>query len=392
MVQVFLDIPYRMHNIRLLQENVNISSDNLMLHDDAIAERYSNFYYTDSDEDDGIYFNNNDGNIKLTSIYEYLSNTVLQMAEIKKTQKYIEIYIQTILNIDTFQLAITSFLKRIKSVIQEYEHNNDDLNQDINVILKSHCNKCMKMLSEYIDNLQQIIIDGFHLDCTDIIQYYHNKNINQIYNKSNKIRSCNSNNTSTIDYAELYSRREIQDTIENVTNIAIRRQVEIEVYVPYRDNLLTLLYSAYETENAALYSKCCLLANMPQSFFGIPLEYISPSSWCHVINYMIAIKEKVTPYDRLQMLLTAAAEIPRQYSTERINADKSIGADDILPIFIYCLVMSKNKTLYSLSKELESLCDPHCRVSEMGYYVATLEASLQYIHEIDEVNGLSFSH
>lgn len=91
---------------------------------------------------------------------------------------------------------------------------------------------------------------------------------------------------------------------------------------------------------------------------------------------------------------------------------KALGADDFLPIFIYCFVQAKierpsalcklkNKSLSlpclhlssfqlyhllsatCLGELLSILCDPAKMNGEVGYYLATFHAALTHIHELD---------
>ena len=45
------------------------------------------------------------------------------------------------------------------------------------------------------------------------------------------------------------------------------------------------------------------------------------------------------------------------------------------------------KDIALINEELQALCDPDGRMSEAGYYLATLEASLQHISDIDVNTG-----
>jgi hypothetical protein len=57
-----------------------------------------------------------------------------------------------------------------------------------------------------------------------------------------------------------------------------------------------------------------------------------------------------------------------------------ISADDMFPIFIYLIVSSNLPFgLFALSHELNVLCDPQVKMSEAGYILATLEASVQHL-------------
>jgi hypothetical protein len=99
------------------------------------------------------------------------------------------------------------------------------------------------------------------------------------------------------------------------------------------------------------------------------------------------IRSHTLPHDRLQALVAAAKEIPDLFISEHVGTDKPLGADEFLPIFIYVLVRAEIPDLLALNEELQALCDPDKRLSETGYYLATLEASIQHLVEADINNG-----
>lgn len=99
------------------------------------------------------------------------------------------------------------------------------------------------------------------------------------------------------------------------------------------------------------------------------------------------IEEKSIPYDRIMALLQAAHEIPNLYKLEHVGSETALGADDFLPIFIYVVVRAQIKDISLINEEMQALCDPDGRMSEAGYYLATLEASIQHISDIDINTG-----
>jgi hypothetical protein len=165
---------------------------------------------------------------------------------------------------------------------------------------------------------------------------------------------------------------------------AVRRQVEIEVVVPCASRLRIILNKAFATTEAALRKNILKISNQPQSFFGIPVKQISESNWGVVVELMRDIRSKTLPHDRLEALLLTAKEIPIHFVREHpssIANNVTLGADDFLPIFIYIIARANVPDIYAMSEELQALCDPDKRMSETGYYLATLEASLQHIIE-----------
>ena len=85
--------------------------------------------------------------------------------------------------------------------------------------------------------------------------------------------------------------------------------------------------------------------------------------------------------------MDAANEIPKLYEKEHRDNQSALGADDFLPIFIYVLVKTQILEIALINEEIQALCDSDSRMSEAGYYLATLEASIQHIIDIDVDSG-----
>ena len=165
---------------------------------------------------------------------------------------------------------------------------------------------------------------------------------------------------------------------------AVRRQVEIEIVVPCASRLRIILNKSFAATEASLRRNILKISNQPQSFFGIPTKQISESNWSVVVELMRDIRSKTLPHDRLEALLITAKEIPIHFVREHpasLANNITLGADDFLPIFIYIIARANVTDIYAMSEELQALCDPDKRMSETGYYLATLEASLQHIIE-----------
>lgn len=145
-----------------------------------------------------------------------------------------------------------------------------------------------------------------------------------------------------------------------------------------------------------MFRKCNILKHKPQSFFGIAVEHMSPSSWEPAVSAFSRVSSVYSiPVDKLDALVVAAKLIPELHEKEHPRTSggegkqNSLGADDMLPIFIYCIVMSDIPfaNMQSLVHELDNICDPQNRYSEVGYFVTTFQASIQHILNMDEVIG-----
>lgn len=194
---------------------------------------------------------------------------------------------------------------------------------------------------------------------------------------------------SSEETSEIFNRL-TDDEIRSIIKSAIRRQVEIEIYIPVASKLNHVLGVSFYKSQEILNEKVKLLNSCDQSHFGIPDNQVSPSNWNEVIEKLVKIRMKTLPQDRLELLVELCKDIPLLHQREYPNSTASIGADEFLPMFIFILVRAKIPCLLALNEELQALCDPEKRISEIGYYLATFAAAIQHIQEYDESAGLDF--
>jgi hypothetical protein len=186
---------------------------------------------------------------------------------------------------------------------------------------------------------------------------------------------------SSSDLRQLTLQRCNEDEMRLLIQSAIRRQVEIEIYVACAGRLRNILDRAFTVPENSLRDKIRSVVHQPQSYFGIPIQNLSPTSWDVVVYALRDIRLYTLPHDRLEALTDVCKMIPKVFMREHPTSEKPLGADEFLPIFIYVLVKAQLSNLLSLNEELQALCDPDKRLSETGYYLATLEASLQHLNE-----------
>ena len=195
-------------------------------------------------------------------------------------------------------------------------------------------------------------------------------------------------------------RKEVHSLVKNTSNLssdevhdlvrtAVRRQVELEVYVACSERLWQVLESGFEEEDALIDRNIEILYSNPQSFYGISVTTISPTSWEKVVMMVSNIRHHYLPRDRLNYLISCAKEIPDVYATEHPSNPDHLGADEFLPIFIYVLVQARIPNLLALNAEMQALVDPEKRVGESGYYLATLEAAIEHIRDLSSFSTTS---
>ena len=174
-----------------------------------------------------------------------------------------------------------------------------------------------------------------------------------------------------------------EDEVRSLVRSCIRRQVEIELYVSCSGRIKYVLEASFAAAETKLRRNIVALQHQPQSFYGVPIHGISPSSWDEIVYALKDLRKRTLPHDRLDALLAAAKYIPLLFMREHPKAAAPLGADEFLPIFIYVLVKAQLPHMLALNEELQALCDPDKRLSESGYYLATLEAALSHLMEAD---------
>jgi len=177
---------------------------------------------------------------------------------------------------------------------------------------------------------------------------------------------------------------------------AICEHVEIEVYVPLRNTISRHLVHGWRHDDVEIQFKMQVLKKRPQSFFNINPNYESPSDWrtvVHILTY--GVGRSTLPCNKLHGIVEAAKEISRLSVAERSQVDNEgslssgacvevpFGADDFLPIFIFCVVKAEIERPCALCILLRNLCDPRKQTGEIGYYLSSFESAVIHIRELD---------
>ena len=166
---------------------------------------------------------------------------------------------------------------------------------------------------------------------------------------------------------------------------AVRQQVEMHTYVPLRSVLSRIVVLGWRNEDNFFSKKQQQLQRKNQFFFKIKGHHQSPSHWQSVVDILQKdVSQSTLPCVKLNAIVRAGKEIGRLSLAEsREDTHTPLGADDFLPIFIYCVVRAKIKKPSALNVLLRNLCDNDLLLGEVGYYLSSFEAVIAYIHEID---------
>lgn len=182
------------------------------------------------------------------------------------------------------------------------------------------------------------------------------------------------------------------EEIDVIVSSAIRKQVELEVYPPCNGRVGFILHRCCASNEDELEARLLSLYSQPQSYYDIPLKHISPCSWLPVVHAFQSIQQYTLPCDKVLHLLNLSKAIPVLFRAEHPDSDSTLGADDLFPIFIYVVVQARLPRIWALNQELQQFCDPDKAFSEAGYYLATLQASLTHLLEVDLSGERPFAH
>jgi hypothetical protein len=139
--------------------------------------------------------------------------------------------------------------------------------------------------------------------------------------------------------------REAEESDENEARAAdlVRAMVEDSIFSPTYEDLFTHLSLVEQAKEFDVQKKAGMLRSKSQSFFEIPEAAQSPSGWKDVVCILSELDRHRLPSDK-QRVLTAAAHmiavLHRNEHSDRPAEDTVLSADELLPIFIYCIVHS----------------------------------------------------
>ena len=146
------------------------------------------------------------------------------------------------------------------------------------------------------------------------------------------------------------------------------------------------------TEVKAVKKKLGALLLRPQSFFQIPKAYQSTDDWSAATMELREMNAAHLPTDKLKALLGASQAIFGSFAAEQRRKNHSssgesgdipvLGADDFLPIFIFCTVRAELEQPMYDKALMWSLCDGDMLAGEGGYYLTVFEAALEYVKQV----------
>lgn len=180
---------------------------------------------------------------------------------------------------------------------------------------------------------------------------------------------------------------QIDEEVLIVISFIIFTVVEESIFIPLLPVMLKHVNTPDHLEREAKIERNIEeMRGRSQRDFNIPEDIISALDWRAAIFELEGVERNPTPSTRLNAIVRAAkaiyAEFNREVKPRLEKAGKSdlvLGADDLVPIFIFVLCNS-NLSHPLLNKEiLWGLCDPDQLKSECGYYLTVYESAVAFL-------------
>ena len=262
----------------------------------------------------------------------------------------IQLYTFRIFLLPSIDTLISNFIEGVKKRISSFDKGkvvtrDSDLIEKENILLE------LSSIRRFYSSITRLINDG----CTKDFDLIAEKTTNSLFTLDTK--------TIFID--------------------SVREQVEVHAFVPLRSILSKLLVYRWRYEDKEYNYKRQALQTRNQTFFKIKKQHQSPSNWQSVVEILDqGVDQSTLPCVKLRSIVNAGKEVVRLNKTESSGSDP-LGADEFLPIFIFCVVRSSIERPNALSILLRNLCDESQLLSEIGYYLSSFKAAITFIQNLD---------
>lgn len=163
--------------------------------------------------------------------------------------------------------------------------------------------------------------------------------------------------------------------------------VEESIFAELKPNLMKLIRTTDDVSgrDALLSAKIRgSLCQRSQADWGIPESNRSPLGWEVSINELNTLEQHNTPSSKLAAIVVAAKNIFAEYATVKGEEADAIGADDLVPIFIYILAQTNLEDILGTKELLWNLCHPSLLHGESGYYLTVFESAASFLEEYEQ--------
>ena len=162
--------------------------------------------------------------------------------------------------------------------------------------------------------------------------------------------------------------------------------VEESVFLPLKDKIIQNVNHTNDIKerDICLNLKLDILQNSTQNDWEIPADCQSPLEWKAAI-FELKGCETYNPSQCITAIVATAKAIFAEYEANQEQGKESnaLGADDLVPIFIFVLCHSGLKTPLLNKDLLWSICHPSQLLGECGYYLTVYESAVAFVESCE---------
>lgn len=168
--------------------------------------------------------------------------------------------------------------------------------------------------------------------------------------------------------------------------------IEDAIYLPLSHLIQDMLQSVenIKSRDTAIFRKIKAMKCLSQEDWKIPANMQSPLGWEAAINEMNILEKYPLPSAQLATIVNAAKTIFAEHianTGDVEDASNAMGADDLLPIFLYVMVQA-DITIPLCTKEiLWNISHSSQKFGESGYYLTMFESAVDYLEHYGEEEG-----
>jgi Vacuolar sorting protein 9 (VPS9) domain len=286
------------------------------------------------------------------STWDGVWHSPMQVQTRQVLQRSLQLFTYRLFLLESVQKQVSQFVKAAR----ENSPTLQDIQRMNSVDLKDYSQKALKSIQAAVDQLQDLLLTAFRHEFRAIAQC--------------GLYTC----------LHAYMTSSGESYFDRLVREAVREQVEIEVYLPLRSTASRLLVNAWRHQDAQVAVKMQALRSRP------PASNSNSGCWWNTSESVSRLLKKVAscalPSSKLTALLEASMEISRLHHHQP-SKKKPCGADEFLPLLITCIVQAEIERPFALCALLQGLCDPVFRNGEIGYYLASFEAAITHLLELD---------
>lgn len=286
----------------------------------------------------------------------------------QKLKRYLQRYTFRLFLLDSMSRTVDAFVDAVRRKGPRWQ-DIEALESKGHDVLKVRAMEDLHQVQVFMDRVQDMIIDG----CIDDFEVIGDRM------EYEPIHSLIHNSKGGAGFWDTLVRE------------AVREQVEIEIYVPLRSVVSRWLVNGWRHEDMEVHFRMKELSRRSQDFFRIA-KGDGCYDWSSVSQILYeGVGQSTLPCLKLRAVVDAAREVFRIFSHEQQKSNRygkttnvqMLGADDFLPIFIYCVVQAEIERPCALCVLLRTLCDRLNRIGEIGYYLLSFEAAIKHCEEVD---------